>query len=60
MPSLHLTPTLCFESRFVYNLCSSLMVDIQKANACSPWTLYFKIKEASIATLEDKTKLKSL
>ena len=36
------------------------MVDIQKANACSPWTPCFKIKEASIITSEDKIKIKSL
>ena len=36
------------------------MVNIQKANACSPWTPCFKIKEASIITSEDKIKIKSL
>ena len=35
------------------------MVNIQKANACSPWTPCFKIKEASIVTSEDKMKMKS-
>ena len=34
------------------------MVNIQKANACSPWTPCFKIKEASIVMSEDKEKIK--
>ena len=36
------------------------MVNIQKANACSPWTPCFKIKEASIVMSEDKIKIKSV
>ena len=56
MPSLYLTSMLCFEPSFA----SSLTVNIQKANAFIPWTPCFKIKEASIETLEDKIKIKSL
>ena len=36
------------------------MVDIQKADACSPCTPCFKIKEASIVTSEDKIKIENL
>ena len=36
------------------------MVNIQKANTCSPWTPCFKIKEASTVMSEDKIKIKSV
>ena len=38
MPSLYLTPTLSFELG-LFRI-SSLTVNTQKANACSPWTPY--------------------
>ena len=56
MPSLYLPTMLCFEPSFA----SSLTVNIQKTNAFIPWTPCFKIKEASIKTLEDKIKIISL
>ena len=34
------------------------MVNKQKANVCRPWTPCFEIKEESIVTSEDKTKIK--
>ena len=37
---------------------SSLTVNIEKANASSPWSPCFKIKKASIVTSEDKIKIK--
>ena len=50
--------------RFVLNLglfsISIMKVNIQKANACCTWTPYFKIKDASIVTSEDKIKIESL
>ena len=34
------------------------MVNKQKANVCRPWTPCFEIKEESIVTSEEKTKIK--